>query len=152
MRLLFSCAALLFSIFISEGIQAQEASSQELDIRDLTVPEEKPEILVLQRLYEVLQEKNATSGDVAVLAPDIEWSKVVIPTGVDRRYNILLSDVMQDEWVSLLFKDLDFRSEGNTVVVSGIVNGRRTTECEMVSNRFEHHWSLKGEKITSFTE
>lgn len=108
---------------------------------------------IVQGIYDALQDKNASSRDVAVLMPGIKWAEIKDPEGVNPRHTITLSALMKQQWRSIQFADLKFSHlDKNKLVVTGIVNGRLATECEYISSPFKHHWSLKDGKILSFAE
>jgi len=122
-------------LFTSNYLQAQENIDQNM----------------VKQLYEVLQNKNATSSEIAILTNSINWDE--IESVKKTNYNISLSAILKNEWESILFKNLNFQlSDENEVLVTGIVNGRKATECEYISTRFEHYWSLKDGKIIGFLE
>ena len=107
---------------------------------------------IVQNIYEVLQIKNATSAEIALLTEPVIWDEIL---SVKKANNdsISLSSIVNMEWQSISFKDLNFQlSNKNEVLATGIVSGRKATECEYISTRFKHYWSLKDGKIISFTE
>lgn len=112
----------------------------------------KDEILVKQ-VYDVLQNKNATSNEISALTNGINWQEINSTQGSNSKYSISLSAIMENEWESILFKNLKFQEpEKNKVLVTGTVNGRQSTECEFISTRFKHYWSLKDGAIVDFLE
>ncbi|SKB62268.1 hypothetical protein SAMN05660776_2179 [Salegentibacter holothuriorum] len=96
--------------------------------------------------------KDATSAEVSLLTESINWDEIL---SVKKANNdsIFLSAIINMEWQSISFKDLKFQSsEKNEVLVTGIVKGHKSSECEYISTRFKHYWSLKDGEIISFTE
>jgi len=127
--------SLLIGLFNSNYLQGQE--NIDLDL--------------VKQLYEVLQNKNATSNEIAALTNSIDWDE--IESVKNSNYNITLSGIIKNEWQSILFKDLNFQVSGkNKVLVTGIVKGRKASECEYISTRFKHYWSLKDGRIIGFLE
>ncbi|MCY2688437.1 hypothetical protein [Salinimicrobium sp. TH3] len=107
---------------------------------------------VVKQVYEMLQDRNTTSQDVAAISPRINWNLFENQPGINSRYNISLSSIMQNEWGSLQFDDLNFKTVENEVFVTGVVKGRRPLDCEFITTRFIHHWSLNAGEIAGFTE
>ena len=127
--------SLLIGLVTSNYLMGQENIDQDL----------------VKQLYEVLQNKNATSNEIAALTNSIDWDE--IESVKNSNYNITLSEIIKNEWQSILFKDLNFQVSGkNKVLVTGIVKGRKASECEYISTRFKHSWSLKNGKIIGFLE
>ena len=127
--------SLLIGLFTSNYLMGQENIDQDL----------------VKQLYEVLQNKNATSNEIAALTNSIDWDE--IESVKNSNYNITLSGIIKNEWQSILFKDLNFQVSGkNKVLVTGIVKGRKASECEYIYTRFKHSWSLKNGKIIGFLE
>tara|TARA_R110002012_G_scaffold116491_3_gene264212 strand:- start:910 stop:1320 length:411 start_codon:yes stop_codon:yes gene_type:complete len=127
--------SLLIGLFNSNYLQGQENIDRDL----------------VKQLYEVLQNKNATSNEIAALTNSIDWDE--IESVKNSNYNITLSGIIKNEWQSILFKDLNFQVSGkNKVLVTGIVKGRKASECEYISTRFKHYWSLKDGRIIGFLE
>lgn len=127
--------SLLIGLFTSNYLQGQENIDQDL----------------VKQLYEVLQNKNATSNEIAALTNSIDWDE--IESVKNSNYNITLSGIIKNEWQSILFKDLNFQVSGkNKVLVTGIVKGRKASECEYIYTIFKHSWSLKQGKIIGFLE
>ena len=127
--------SLLIGLFTSNYLIGQENIDQDL----------------VKQLYEVLQNKNATSNEIAALTNSIDWDE--IESVKNSNYNITLSGIIKNEWQSILFKDLNFQVSGkNKVLVTGIVKGRKASECEYIYTRFKHSWSLKNGKIIGFLE
>ncbi|APS38185.1 hypothetical protein AO058_04470 [Salegentibacter sp. T436] len=106
---------------------------------------------LVKKLYEILQNKNATANEIAALTNSIDWDE--IESVKNSNYNITLSGIIKNEWQSILFKDLNFQVSGkNKVLVTGIVKGRKASECEYIYTIFKHSWSLKQGKIIGFLE
>ncbi|MCC8358322.1 hypothetical protein [Salinimicrobium sediminilitoris] len=106
----------------------------------------------VKQVYEILQDKNTTSQDIVAISPGFNWNLLENQPGVNNRYNITLNSIMKNEWGSLQFDDLIFKTEENEVFVTGVVKGRRPLDCEFISTRFLHHWSLNAGEIVGFTE
>ena len=127
--------SLLIGLFSSNYLQGQENIDQDL----------------VKQLYEVLQNKNATSNEIKAITNSIDWDE--IESVKKTNYNITLGGIIKNEWQSILFKDLNFQVSGkNKVLVTGIVKGRKASECEYIYTRFKHSWSLKNGKIIGFLE
>jgi tRNA(His) 5'-end guanylyltransferase len=127
--------SLLIGLFTSNYLMGQENIDRDL----------------VKQLYEVLQNKNATSNEIATLTNSIDWDE--IESVKNSNYNITLGGIIKNEWQSILFKNLNFQaSEKNKVLVTGIVKGRKASECEYIYTRFKHSWSLKQGKIIGFLE
>lgn len=109
--------------------------------------------LAVQKIYDFIQDKNTTTREVAALMPAIDWEKLKLPEGVDPRNTITFCALMKNQWGSILFRDLEFKQIAeDKVVVTGIVNGRQPSECEYISSRFTHNWTLRNGEIITFTE
>ena len=106
---------------------------------------------LVKQLYEVLQNKNATSNEIKAITNNIDWDEI---ESVKRtNYNITLNGIIENKWQNILFKNLNFDlSDKNKVLVTGIVKGRKASECEYIYTRFKHSWSLKNGKIIGFLE
>ncbi len=108
---------------------------------------------VVKQIYDVLQNKKPSSKEIAALKAGINWDEVNPGKAARNKYSISLSAIMNNAWGNIMFEDLNFQiPEKNKVLVTGIVNGRQSTECEYISTRFKHFWSLKDGKIVSFIE
>lgn len=128
---------LLTVLFTSAHLQGQDHNDQ----------------IIVQQIYDVLQNKNSTSKEISALKAGINWSEAKSEKTVNNRHYIRFSALMKNEWESLLFQDLEFQiPEKDKVVVTGTVNGRQRTECEYISTPFKHYWSLKNGKIVGFIE
>jgi len=127
--------SLLIGLFNSNYLQGQE--NIDLDL--------------VKQLYEVLQNKNATSNEIKAITNNIDWDEI---ESVKRtNYNITLNGIIENKWQNILFKNLNFDlSNKNKVLVTGIVKGRKASECEYIYTRFKHSWSLKNGKIIGFLE
>lgn len=110
-------------------------------------------LLSVKNVYEVLQNKRYTPGEINALIPDLNWDRVSASNAGKNRSTITLISMMNKEWESLLIEDLNFHSDQkNMIVVTGKVKGRRPTECKYISDRFRHTWTLIDGKITNFKE
>ena len=127
--------SLLIGLFTSNYLIGQENIDQDL----------------VKQLYEVLQNKNATSNEIKAITNNIDWDEI---ESVKRtNYNITLNGIIENKWQNILFKNLNFDlSDKNKVLVTGIVKGRKASECEYIYTRFKHYWSLKNGKIIGFLE
>ncbi len=127
--------SLLIGLFTSNYLQGQENIDQDL----------------VKQLYEVLQDKNASSNEIKAITNSIDWDEIESVNNTND--NITLSGIIKNEWQSILFKNLNFElPDKNEVVVSGIVKGRKASECEYIYTSFKHSWSLKNGKIIGFLE
>jgi len=127
--------SLLIGLFTSNYLQGQENIDQDL----------------IKQLYEVLQNKNATSNEIKAITNSIDWDE--IESVKKTNDNITLGAIIKNKWESILFKDLNFElPDKNKVLVTGIVKGRKASECEYISTRFKHYWSLKDGEIIGFLE
>ncbi|WP_156101230.1 hypothetical protein [Salegentibacter sp. Hel_I_6] len=127
--------SLLIGLFTSNYLQGQEKIDQNL----------------VKQLYEVLQNKNATSNEIKAITNSIDWDE--IESVKKTNYNITLGGILKNEWQSILFKNLNFElSDKNKVLVTGIVKERKASECEYIYTSFKHSWSLKNGKIIGFLE
>ncbi|MDT0646311.1 hypothetical protein RM545_06380 [Zunongwangia sp. F260] len=113
--------------------------------------QDKSDQVIVKQVYEVLQNKNVTSNEIAALTNHKNWDKIEDTKSTN--HSISLRAIIKNEWQSILFKNLSFQLSGNNkIIVTGIVNGRKSTECEYVSTRFKHYWSLKDGKVIGFLE
>jgi len=127
--------SLLIGLFTSNYLQGQENIDQDL----------------VKQLYEVLQNKNTTSNEIKAITNSIDWDEIESVNKTND--NITLSGIIKNEWQSILFKNLNFElSDKNKVLVTGIVKGRKASECEYIYTSFKHYWSLKHGKIIGFLE
>ncbi len=109
--------------------------------------------IIVKQIYDVLQNKNATSNEISAITNEINWNEVESTKRVNNKYSISFNGIMKNEWESILFKNLKFQiPEDDKVLVTGTVNGRKSTECEFISTQFKHYWSLKDGKIVHFLE
>ena len=126
---------LLIGLLTSNYLHGQENIDQDL----------------VKQLYEVLQNKNTTSNEIKAITNSIDWDE--IESVKKTNDNITLSGIIKNEWQSILFKNLNFQlSDKNKVLVTGIVKGRKASECEYIYTRFKHSWSLKNGEIIGFLE
>ncbi len=111
------------------------------------------EQLLVQKIYDALQDSSTSSQDVAALIPAVKWKEIKIPEEINPRSTITLSAIMTDQWSCILFRDLKFDNiVENKIMVTGEVIGRQPSECEYISTRFRHYWSLENGEIIAFTE
>lgn len=109
--------------------------------------------LIIQQVYELLQHKDANPKDIDVLTSAINWEELRDSRKANKKDHITFSAVMKNEWGRVLFDRLSFQEiEKDKVQVTGIIKGRQPTECEFISTRFKHFWSLKDGKIVRFSE
>lgn len=130
---------LLFSsaLLISNNLQGQNYEEQ----------------LLVQKIYDALQDRNTSSQDVAALVPVVKWKEIKTPEGINQRTTITFRAIMTNHWSSILFRDLKFDYiVKNKIMVTGEVTGRQPSECEYISTRFRHYWSLKNGEIVAFSE
>ena len=107
----------------------------------------------ITQLYDLLQTRGTTSNDAAMLTPKIKWQETRSIKPVNKRNNIPFYGIMKDEWQSLHFQNLNFREIGsNEILVTGSVSGKKLTDCEFVTSKFEHTWSIKEGEIIGFSE
>lgn len=108
---------------------------------------------LVKNIYNALQDKNKSPGEVANLMPQIDWNEISLTKGVGSKTGITLSGIMDHSWVSLEIRDLHFEHPRlREVEVTGIINGRRPTECEYISSPFRHRWRVHDGNIISFAE
>ena len=113
----------------------------------------KDDHLIVQQFYDILQNKNATNTDIANLAPEIEWDTISAPRATNSEHHITVISIIKNEWGNITFKDLKFQnSEENMVLVTGIVKGRKPSECDYISYNFQHSWSLDNGRLVNFLE
>ena len=105
------------------------------------------------QLYEILQTRGSGPNEVVALTPRINWKGIDASRAVNDRYNISFPAVMGNKWSSLQFKDLTFKEVSkNDILVTGTVSGRQHSECEYITNEFNHSWSLRDGEIFQFLE
>lgn len=103
---------------------------------------------VIQQVYLQLQDQNAFSKDITALITGVQWEK----TANYNRNKISLQAILNKEWDNILFEDLIFLNGNNEVEVTGTVSGRQPAECEYITSRFKHSWTIKDGKILAFIE
>lgn len=134
---LYTIILSVFGILISTTLQGQSIDNQK----------------IVEQVYEVLQDRSATSQDIAVLMPVKKWNEIINSKQENERHKISLYGIMNREWRSIVFEKLKIQTpEKNKVLVSGIVKGRKPTECDYIFNQFQHFWFLKDGKIVDFEE
>lgn len=70
---------------------------------------------------------------------------------VGDRYSITLYAIVQNEWVQVVFDKIQLQEvEKDNIEVTGKVTGRQPTECEIVSTKFKHVWTVKDGQIIKF--
>lgn len=127
----------VFGIFVSPNLQGQNINNQ----------------LIVKSIYDVLQDRSAISQDMSVLIPVKIYDQIRNSVQENEKYSINLNGIIKGEWGSIVFEKLQFETpEENEVLVTGIVRGRQPTECEFISNQFEHYWFFKDGVIVSFIE
>ncbi|NEV92754.1 hypothetical protein G3567_01170 [Psychroflexus sp. YR1-1] len=67
------------------------------------------------------------------------------------RYTISLYAIVQNEWVEVVFDKIQLQEvKKDNIEVTGKVTGRQPTECEIVSTKFKHVWTVKDGQIIKF--
>lgn len=128
---------ILSIVFSSYALQAQMNNDRE----------------TVAQVYDLLQTREAGPAEVALLTPKINWAEVKSLKKLNKRYNISFSSIMQNNWQSLEFRDLDLQEiEKNRILATGTVIGRQPTECGISSTDFRHSWSLKNGEIVGFSD
>ena len=108
---------------------------------------------MVERLYQVLQTRGNGPNDIVALTPGINWKEIESAADVDYRNIISFPSVMGNKWSGLQFKDLTFKEVSkNAILVRGTVSGRQHSECEYITNEFNHSWSLREGEIVQFSE
>lgn len=108
---------------------------------------------MVERLYQVLQTRGNGPNDIVALTPGINWKEVESSADVDHRNTISFPAVMKNRWRSLEFRDLDFKEvTENEILVTGTVSARQHSECEFITSKFRHSWSLRDGEIVQFLE
>lgn len=109
--------------------------------------------LIVQDIYDYLQDKNSTSRDIARLTGKIKWDDEIHRKNLPKNNGINFIAVLNNEYGRVLFDRLSFKEvERDKVVVTGIMSGRQATECEYISTNFQHKWSLAQGQIIGFSE
>ena len=109
--------------------------------------------LIVQEIYDYLQDKNSTSRDIARLTGKIKWDDEIHRKNLPKNNGINFIAVLNNEYGRVLFARLSFKEvERDKVVVTGIMSGRQATECEYISTSFQHKWSLTQGEIIGFSE
>ncbi|MCM4161320.1 hypothetical protein FHG64_06590 [Antarcticibacterium flavum] len=121
-----------------------------LFLSTLTPAQSDERILMVKGIYAALEEGDASSRYMAALPAGIEQEQV---KEINNNNGFSISSILKKEWESLEFKNLQFEPEGkNMIYVSGIVKGRKATECDHLSKRFRHSWVFEKGKIVKFSE
>lgn len=109
--------------------------------------------MMVQEIYDYLQDKNSTSKDIARLTKKIKWDSEISRKDHHNKDRISFIAVLNNEYGQVLFNRLSFKEvEKDKVVVTGIMSGRQASECEYISTKFQHHWSLDQGQIIGFSE
>lgn len=105
------------------------------------------------QLYETLQTRGHGLNDVAALTRRINWKEAGASGAGDHQNMISFPAVMENRWGGLEFRDLVFEEvTKDEIHVSGTVSGRQHTECEFITSKFKHSWSLRDGEIVEFLE
>lgn len=131
---LYSLLCVFAGIFPSKA-QVQENNNQE----------------IVKQIYDVLQDKNAFSKDITLLTSGIRWEAGSTKKNHNRN-SMSFRTILNKEWDSVLFEDLYFLNDENRIVVTGTVSGKKATECDYISTRFKHSWTIEDGKILAFNE
>ncbi|NJW51550.1 hypothetical protein [Salinimicrobium oceani] len=153
MRICYTFIFLFFLVSLPEGLRGQE-NLQKQRVIAITSEEmaDKNHILV-NEIYEMLQDKNRSVEDMQALTSEINWKQTEVSKRGISRYKINMSSIMQSGWTTVLFEDLRFETtDRKEVLVTGIVNGRQPAECDFISHDFEHYWLVKNDKVVGFRE
>lgn len=133
----FNIILFVFGISVSPNLLGQDINNQ----------------LVVKKIYDVLQDKSATSQDLEVLFPVEKWGQIRNSINENEKYSISLNGIIEGDWGSIVFEKIQFQTPAeNEVVVTGMVRGRQPTECKYISRQFEHYWFFKGGVIVGFRE
>lgn len=128
---------ILSVMFSTVTVQAQESVNRQ----------------TVAQLYELLQTRDRGPNDVAGLTPEINWKEMDRANAVDHRNTISFPAIMENRWGGLEFMDLDFQEvTKDEIRVTGTVSGRQYAECEYITSKFTHSWSLREGKIVQFLE
>lgn len=122
-------------------------------ISSLLPAQNSQRISTVKQIYEMLQAKSGTSKDVAGLIPGTDLEQVKNEKGMNTRYTISFPAILEREWVSVVFRDLQYSTPTqDAVLVTGTVQGIKADECDYISTDFNHYWFFKNGKIIKFSE
>lgn len=154
MRTLIFYSCLLLMFYCPGSFFGQQIFTDDQLSFDAPVEHEMKNILFVEKIYDLLQDKNGALQNVIDYTPGLDWEEEeLIPDGFDSKHKITLHAVLKGKWVSLLFKDFIFTpGEENLVIVTGTIEGRQHTECEYVSHPFRHLWVFKEDRLVYFWE
>ena len=148
----YSCLILMFSC---PGILSGQGNLA-VDQPGLSAPVEAEikNFLLLEEIYDLLQDKNAIPQDIMALAPDLDWEEQeLIPNGFNSRHKLTLHAVMNGKWTNLSLKDFNFTpGKEEMIVVTGTIEGRQPLECEYISHLFQHFWVFDEDRLVFFWE
>lgn len=103
-------------------------------------------------IYDAVQNKD-TSKLMVELAPKIKGFDTNVASEAIDRYHITLPAILQNHWEQITVINLQIEEMDEDVVIAkGELMGRQATDCDIVTTRFQHIWSLKGGKVIEFKE
>lgn len=103
------------------------------------------------KFYEDLQDKDKSSRHTTVSIPDIKWNEV--SPEIISPDKISVGAILRRHWINVQFEDLKFQIvTEDRIVVHGTVKARQPTECDFISNFFEHTWISRKEELIQFIE
>ncbi len=106
----------------------------------------------VKRIYEAVK-NNETTTLTAELMAKMKAQKTDFNVEANDRYHISLLAILENKWGKVTLNNLNIQElEENKVLATGEFYGRQTTECEFITNKFTHVWSLRDGDIINFKE
>ncbi len=120
--------------------------------------EAKHNVVIINRIYSAI-ENNDSPSLIANWSPDMKWYQSTDNFNETERYasdSKVLKEIytlLENEWQNIIFKNINIQEiEENVVLVTGILQGRKSKETKTISSEFHHLWWLKDGKVVKFLE
>lgn len=129
--------ALLTNLYFTVNLQAQSNQNT---------------IETVKRVYKAV-ENNDTSSLTDELLSSMKEQNIDMVFDPTDRYNISLLAILENRWISISINNLQIQQlDENSILVTGEFSGRQLTECEFITTKFIHEWSIKPNNNIAFTE
>ncbi len=109
---------------------------------------------IVKRVYESF-ENNDKSTLTAELLSTLKEQNTEMAFDFENsdRFNISLSEIIENRWEKVTINNLNIQElEENKVLASGEFSDSQLTECEFITTKFIHEWSIQNDIIITFKE